>query len=128
DARHPSASELDRIAEGVRDLGVPALLLWGARDPVFTDRYLDDLLDRLPGADVHRFPDAGHLVAEDVDVAGAALDWLADRGVAGPRAAEAAPPPEDRPAGYRPLWDALDAAAATAGTALVEMAPSGGVG
>lgn len=76
---HPSFPELDRIAEGVRRLDVPALLLWGPRDPVFGDRYLDDLLDRLPHADVHRFEGASHLLAEDVDHAGATLTWLGDR-------------------------------------------------
>ena len=59
DAAHESAAELDRIAEGVRRLDVPALLLWGPRDPIFGDRYLDDLIDRLPHADVHRFEGAG---------------------------------------------------------------------
>ncbi|WP_225755696.1 alpha/beta fold hydrolase [Actinotalea sp. Marseille-Q4924] len=78
-AEHPSAGELDRIAEGVRRLDVPALLLWGPRDPVFGDRYLDDLLDRLPRADAHRFEGASHLLAEDVDHAGATLTWLRDR-------------------------------------------------
>lgn len=78
-ADHPSAPELDRIAEGVRRLDVPALLLWGPRDPVFGDRYLDDLLDRLPRADVHRFEGASHLLAEDVDHAAATLTWLGDR-------------------------------------------------
>lgn len=78
DASRPA---LDAIAEGVCGLDVPALLLWGARDPVFSDRFLDDLLDRLPHADLHRFPRAGHLVAEDVDVPGAVLRWLDVRGV-----------------------------------------------
>ncbi|EYR63729.1 hydrolase, partial [Actinotalea ferrariae CF5-4] len=76
---HPSSAELDRVAEGVRRLDVPALLLWGPRDPVFGDRYLDDLIDRLPRADVHRFEGASHLLAEDVDHAGATLTWLGAR-------------------------------------------------
>ncbi|TFC91994.1 alpha/beta hydrolase [Cryobacterium sp. TMT3-29-2] len=69
---HESAAELARISGGIRDLGVPALMLWGPTDPIFSDRYLDDLLDRLPHADVHRFEGAGHLVMEDVDYAAAA--------------------------------------------------------
>ncbi|MDT0166319.1 alpha/beta fold hydrolase [Actinotalea sp. AC32] len=87
---HPSADELDRVAEGVRRLDVPALLLWGPRDPVFGDVHLGDLLERLPGAQVHRFEGAGHLVAEDVDVAGAVRTWLADRREAVLRAEPAA--------------------------------------
>lgn len=83
DATHPSAAELDRVAAGVSALAVPALVLWGARDPVFRDRYLDDLQARLPHADVHRVEAAGHLVAEDVDHAAAVLGWLDDRLAAG---------------------------------------------
>ncbi|MFS0702188.1 alpha/beta fold hydrolase, partial [Cellulomonas sp. 179-A 4D5 NHS] len=83
DATHGSAAELDRVAAGVSALDVPALVLWGARDPVFRDRYLDDLQERLPHADVHRFERAGHLVAEDVDHAAAVLGWLDDRLPAG---------------------------------------------
>ncbi|NOW02212.1 alpha/beta fold hydrolase [Isoptericola chiayiensis] len=105
DADHASRPELDRIAEGVRGLDVPALLLWGPKDPVFSDRYLDDLLHRLPQARVHRFEDAGHLVAEDVDYAGPVLDWL---GAAAPEPSAA--PPE----GFRPIWAGLDERAADA--------------
>src|SRR3712207_6928142 len=54
---HPSRAELDRIAHGIRGLEVPGLVLWGAKDPVFRDRYLDDLLGRLRSVRVHRFPD-----------------------------------------------------------------------
>lgn len=78
DATHPSHAELDRIAEGLRGLTAPALALWGPRDPIFSDRYLDDLMDRLPQLDVHRFEGAGHMIAEEVDYAGAVLTWLGD--------------------------------------------------
>ncbi len=73
---HPSRPALDAVADGVARLEVPALVLWGPRDPVFQRRYLDDLLRRLPHADVHRFEGAGHLLAEDVDVAGTVVRWL----------------------------------------------------
>jgi acyl-coenzyme A synthetase/AMP-(fatty) acid ligase/pimeloyl-ACP methyl ester carboxylesterase len=77
---HPSASTLDGIAAGLAELGdVPALLVWGAADPVFSDRYLHDLERRLPHADVHRHPRASHLVSEDVDAFAAVLDWVEDR-------------------------------------------------
>ena len=62
---HPSAAALTAVAEGIGTLDVPALLLWGPGDPVFSDRYLNDLLDRLPQADVHRYEGARHLVSED---------------------------------------------------------------
>jgi acyl-CoA synthetase (AMP-forming)/AMP-acid ligase II/pimeloyl-ACP methyl ester carboxylesterase len=80
DAGHESHAELERIGAALRYLAVPALALWGPRDPIFSDRYLDDLVDRLPHADVHRFEGAGHLLAEDVDYASSVLTWLGDRG------------------------------------------------
>jgi len=66
EADHPSAITLDAIAEGVTDLAdLPVFLAWGADDPVFSDRYLRDLLARMPHADVHRYEGARHLVTED---------------------------------------------------------------
>ncbi|MBJ2120026.1 alpha/beta fold hydrolase [Arthrobacter sp. MSA 4-2] len=82
DQSHPSFPALTEIAEGIRTLDVPSLLLWGPHDPVFTETYLEDLTRRLPHADVHRFEDAGHLVQEDADVAGTLFSWLRRRDVA----------------------------------------------
>ncbi|RFA14527.1 hydrolase [Subtercola boreus] len=79
DASHPSFAELTRVSSAVARLDVPALMLWGPRDPVFSDRYLGDLIGRLPHADVTRFENAGHLVGEDVAVAPMILAWLAAR-------------------------------------------------
>ncbi|ROS74400.1 acyl-CoA synthetase (AMP-forming)/AMP-acid ligase II [Cellulomonas sp. PhB143] len=130
DADHPSAGELDRIAQGLRTLDVPALALWGPRDPIFSDRYLDDLRERLPHLDVHRFEGAGHLLAEDVDVAGAVLTWLGD--VADRREDRDASPAADARPAREPatarLWAHLDALRDDEGTALVEMAPPRGAG
>ncbi|WP_324653466.1 alpha/beta fold hydrolase [Georgenia sp. H159] len=81
---HPSRPTLEAIADGVTRLTVPALVLWGPRDPVFQGRYLEDLLRRLPHADVHRFEGAGHLLPEDVDVAGTVVRWLHTRRPAAP--------------------------------------------
>ena len=76
---HPSAEVLDAIAEGIRTLDVPVLLLWGPGDPVFSDRYLNDLVGRLPHADVHRYEGARHLVSEDApSLVGDLLTWVAD--------------------------------------------------
>ncbi|KQT00889.1 alpha/beta fold hydrolase [Cellulomonas sp. Leaf395] len=113
-ADHPSRPELDRIAAGVRGLDVPALLLWGTHDPVFSARYLRDLRERLPHADVHRFEGAGHLVVEDEDVAGAVLRWLDAREV------PASSPATDEP--YRALGATLVERADDDGTALIELA------
>ncbi|MGB6005851.1 MAG: alpha/beta fold hydrolase, partial [Ornithinimicrobium sp.] len=61
----PSFAALQQIADGVATLKVPAFLVWGARDPVFSRRYLLDLETRLPHADVQVYPRASHLVLED---------------------------------------------------------------
>ncbi|MGC0249598.1 alpha/beta fold hydrolase [Pseudactinotalea sp. Z1748] len=79
DPHHPSHEALTTIAAGTAALTVPALLLWGPRDPVFAERYLRDLRARLPQADVHRFEGAGHLLPEEADVAGTVVRWLAER-------------------------------------------------
>ncbi|RZT62160.1 acyl-CoA synthetase (AMP-forming)/AMP-acid ligase II [Microcella alkaliphila] len=123
-----SFGELRRIAAGVSMLTVPALLLWGPDDPIFGDRYLDDLVDRLPHADVHRFEGAGHLIAEDRPYADAVLTWLADRvapGAAAPLATrDAHPPIDDAP--YAPLWSALDRRREDDADAIIDMAARGG--
>ncbi len=76
---HPSAAALDAIADGVRGLDVPALLLWGPRDPVFGERYLADLRERLPQAALHRYEGASHLVTEDAPAyAEAVAQWVGD--------------------------------------------------
>ncbi|TGO06500.1 alpha/beta fold hydrolase [Serinibacter arcticus] len=128
---HPSRTELDRIAEGLRDLAAPALALWGPRDPIFSDRYLDDLADRLPQLDVHRFEGAGHMIAEEVDYASAVLTWLGDLEEAhGPEARPTAEPAVAEPAAWTtpPLWHHLESQRASRTTALVEMAPPVGTG
>lgn len=137
DASHESFAELNRIARGVESLDVPTLMLWGPRDPIFSDRYLDDLVDRMPHADVHRFENAGHLIAEDVDYVSAVMAWLGglDTGAERPtRPAEEVDGRVGRTLPYRdpapsiPLWHNLDELADSDDTALVEMAPPGGGG
>ncbi|TFC96205.1 MULTISPECIES: alpha/beta fold hydrolase [Cryobacterium] len=121
---HESAAELARISGGIRDLTVPALMLWGPTDPIFSDRYLDDLVDRLPHADVHRFEGAGHLVMEDVDYAAAALTWLGDRAL--PAAEQNEGEGRWEGGGRNPLWHYLDELQNSDETALIDMAPPGG--
>ncbi|PVZ57520.1 alpha/beta fold hydrolase [Arthrobacter sp. H-02-3] len=142
DASHPSFPALTRVAEGLRRLSVPALMLWGPRDPIFSDRYLKDLISRLPHAKVHRFEGAGHLVAEDRDIAAPVFDWLAERGrdsnpADGPAPVNPAPePPMPEPStpapgtGLAPLWAPLTGLAAgphAGDTAVAEMAAEGSV-
>ncbi|MFK7858438.1 MAG: alpha/beta fold hydrolase [Granulosicoccus sp.] len=77
DSHHESAEPLDEIARGMVKLAdVPALLVWGPRDKVFSDLYLHDLEKRLPHADIHRFPNAAHFVTEDANVAEVVKAWI----------------------------------------------------
>ncbi len=136
DGRHESFAELEQIATGVARLDAPALLLWGPNDPIFSDRYLDDLVDRLPHADVHRFEGASHLVAEDRPYADAALTWLEDNGerlvgleTSSPREAArtrsgSAVSPDGPP--FVPLWRGIDDRRGDRDVAVVDMSPGGG--
>ncbi|MBB3084335.1 alpha/beta fold hydrolase [Geodermatophilus sabuli] len=104
---HPSRPVQEAIAEGIRGLDVPALLLWGPRDPVFGERYLVDLRSRLPRAQLHRYEGASHLLPEDApQYAEAVTRWVADL-TAGP--GPAAPPRTTAAGGTagRRLWSAL---------------------
>lgn len=129
DARHESFAELERISAGVSRLDVPALLLWGPRDPIFGDRYLDDLVDRLPHAEVHRFEGAGHMITEERPVADAVFAWLDEHGgrlTSGADGAVAAPGTAASDAGadahaFDPIWRGLDERHADDGAAVIDM-------
>ncbi|MFB2582998.1 alpha/beta fold hydrolase [Herbiconiux sp. P15] len=141
---HRSYAALVSVAEGLRDLEVPALFLWGPEDPIFSDRYLNDLLDRLPHADVHRFEGAGHLIAEGTPYAATVLDWLATLPTPAlrpgtPEAASAPASAAPQPASGRhaavptddahvPLWAALDARAQDRADAVIDMSAVGADG
>lgn len=73
---HPSHPPLADIATATAELAVPTLLIWGARDPVFTDVTLADLRRRLPHAEVARYPEANHLVPDDVPVGALVRRWV----------------------------------------------------
>ena len=76
---HPSHAAYERIAGRMSAREVPTLLLWGTGDPVFQQRYLDDLMRRAPHADVHRFEGAKHLLPEARDIATPLFTWLEER-------------------------------------------------
>lgn len=59
---------------------LPALICWGGRDFVFDHHFLAEWKKRLPRADVHLFPDAGHYVLEDAreEVVALVKDFLRD--------------------------------------------------
>lgn len=115
---HPSRSTLESIAESLRTLFVPALLLWGPKDPVFSDRYLRDLMSRLPHAQVHRFEGAGHLLPEDRDIATPIFDWLDKQNRQDGPAGRAEPLN-----GYRPMLAELDARTQDNTAAVVDVCP-----
>ena len=127
EADHPSRAILESIGDGLGTLrDVPALLLWGPRDPVFSDRYLRDLQQRLPQAQTHRFERAGHLVIEDAPVAAAIDDFVTD--IAAGHARDLKVHAALLPAGSnerRPLWAALDVRADDSSVAVVEMGRRG---
>jgi acyl-CoA synthetase (AMP-forming)/AMP-acid ligase II/pimeloyl-ACP methyl ester carboxylesterase len=91
DSSHPSAATLAAIAAATAELEVPTLLVWGARDPVFTDVTLADLRRRLPHAQVARYPSANHLVPEDVALGPLVRRWLSSRPVDAPTGADDRP-------------------------------------
>ncbi|MCZ2860693.1 alpha/beta fold hydrolase [Blastococcus sp. VKM Ac-2987] len=104
---HASRPAQEAIAEGIRTLDVPALLLWGPRDPVFGEKYLADLRERLPRAAVHRYENASHLLPEDApQYADAVATWVTDTFVA-----PGAPAPGEGEAPAEPArpWAALAA-------------------
>lgn len=136
----PSYAPMQRIAEQIRDLDVPAFFQWGTKDPVFQRRYLFDLMERMPQAKVHRYEKASHLVIEDYDIATPMISWLAqtfgtreDGALVPPHNAEA----EHRAARahrhglmqgsetFRPMLAALTERANDASTAVVDMDPKG---
>lgn len=115
EAEHPSRAAFEAIAAGVAQLGesgdVPALLLRGPRDPVFSEVHLRDLRRRLPGADVHRYEGAGHLVLEDAPRSAQDIwAWIARRVCVGEDNASAAD--ESDPAAGSDPADGSDPAAA----------------
>ena len=116
-AGHPSRSALDGIAAGIAGLDVPALLLWGPRDPVFREDHLRDLRGRLPQASLHRFERASHLTPEDApDYPAAVRRWLATLG------SDGAVPAVDAPAHALPTaMTELDARADDTSAAVVEV-------
>jgi olefin beta-lactone synthetase len=93
---HPSFDALATVAARLGELDVPVLLAWGERDPVFHLGFAADLRQRLPQAQLHRYPFAGHLVVEEEDVAGLAEAWIAR--LLGSRQAEPAPAAAAEPA------------------------------
>lgn len=117
DDSHPSRAKLDEISEAVRTLSVPVLMLWGPKDPVFSDRYLRDLIWRMPQAQVHRFEGASHLVGEDRDIATPIFNWLdVDTSASASARAESS-------TAYQPMLAELDSRSNDHSLAVVDIHP-----
>ncbi|MBS0208774.1 MAG: alpha/beta fold hydrolase [Planctomycetes bacterium] len=63
---HPSYATLAEIEQGLSRLrDRPTMFCWGMRDWCFTPWFLERFLEFFPGAEVHRYDDAGHYVVID---------------------------------------------------------------
>ena len=122
---HPSWAALDAVSSDISTLNVPALMLWGPKDPVFSDRYLRDLLTRMPQADVHRFEGASHLVQEDRDIAVPTFQWLASKVLTKPGTTAVPRRDAEGTAVYVPMLAEVDARRAETSIAVVDMLPEG---
>ena len=58
--RSSSASALEAAGAGLRALRMPALVVWGLKDPYLPARFGRAYADALPGAELLELPDAGH--------------------------------------------------------------------
>jgi len=75
----PSFAIAQQVHVGLQQLAdKPMLICWGEKDFVFDTDYLAEWRRRFPAAEVHRFPEAGHYVLEDVPgpVTARVLDFL----------------------------------------------------
>ena len=123
---HPSHETLAEVSRGVCGLEVPALLVWGARDPVFSTRYLRDLQQRLPQADVQVYPKASHLVLEDAPE-GVPMIWSWITATLGPSETTPRPDPPARESISAPDGEVGLSVRASSGrtTAIVELGTGG---
>lgn len=63
---HPSYAMVSEVEERLPLLQkTPTIIFWGEKDFVFDLHFLAEWEKRMPSAEFHRFPDAGHLVLED---------------------------------------------------------------
>jgi pimeloyl-ACP methyl ester carboxylesterase len=63
--RDRSAALMGSIHERLPGLDVPALLVWGMRDPVFQPVFLEQWRELLPNAETVELADASHFLVED---------------------------------------------------------------
>ncbi len=65
--KHPSWSLVKATSESLDQLkSIPFQIIWGERDFVFDKHFLAEWHKRLPDAEYHSYPDAGHYILEDL--------------------------------------------------------------
>jgi pimeloyl-ACP methyl ester carboxylesterase len=70
------------LAQGIRTLQAPALLIWGAQDPVCPPAFGEELYAALPDAELHKLEACGHCPPEErpAETASLLVDFFARRG------------------------------------------------
>lgn len=64
--KDPAWSTVDKVSKALPEIcSVPTLVVWGRKDFVFDDDFLEEWRRRLPDADYLVFDDGGHYVLED---------------------------------------------------------------
>ena len=117
DDSHQTFETLASVASGLSELhDVPALLLWGAKDIIFSDLFLHDLMERLPHAAVHRYPDAGHQIIEDTSAVDVIDRWISQRDAADDHLRT-----PQTSASTRPMWSGIESRRGDESDAVVEM-------
>jgi haloalkane dehalogenase len=83
-AEDPAAEQIQRVARELRTWQVPALVIWGDQDPVFTVEHGQSMADALPGAagKVWVIEGAGHMLQEDKgeEIAERIVEWASRDG------------------------------------------------
>ncbi|MGF1580225.1 MAG: alpha/beta fold hydrolase [Gemmataceae bacterium] len=78
----PSYSIVEEVEKDLAKFAdIPTLICWGEKDFVFDNSFLEVWQSKLPHAQVHSFPDAGHYVLEDkpAEILALVKEFLAKR-------------------------------------------------
>jgi haloalkane dehalogenase len=76
---HPNTAPMNRVRDALRSWRKPALVIWGAEDPVLPPSVAERFVELIPGAEGPVLLDgAGHFLQEDRpdELAGAILDFI----------------------------------------------------
>jgi acyl-CoA synthetase (AMP-forming)/AMP-acid ligase II/pimeloyl-ACP methyl ester carboxylesterase len=61
----PAAETMESIQVGLRKLKIPAIIIWGEKDPVFSPRLVKIWHAYFPGSKAHLLPGVSHFLQED---------------------------------------------------------------